>query len=346
MRNARTPGSIRGNPFNKMKKMRQRRVTTSLLPGLASWMLPLFVLVLLLHNLAAMWPAYLTSCAWIILAVCGACIFMIQTRSSEHPKYSRAFSREMLLTIFALGAANWLTFVLNHSAGMGAVVASAVVGLAGGILFPKYGAAIYCGSFVGMSSTAILPGAFALLISSLIAGGVFVMSEHTLNGIGGKLGTIAFIGSVITGLAFQIPFSSSPLPRFDVAWYVVILCVLAALLTWALGNHLGLGAVVASALVGLAGGLILPRIFPAHGELLAVAVFCASFTGMSSSERFSAVMMMIAGLLTGIIFFLSLSVFGGAGGKLGMIAFSASLATLGYQQMAKHFVGRVKNRKI
>ncbi len=328
-----------------MKRPTTSQVITKLLPKLTVGLLPLFVLVLLLPTLLAIWPTHIAGCASILLAISGAGLFVYHSRTSEQPIAASADRKEIVLLIFAIGAANWLTLVLNHTAGMGAVIASAVVGLAGGILFPKYGAAIYCGSFVGMSSRAILPDSSALLISSLITGAVFALSEHTLNGIGGKLGTIAFIGSVVTGLALQLPFSADPLPNAQIALIIVIFSVLAALLTWALGNLLGLGAVVASALVGLAGGLILPRIFPADGALLAVAVFCASFTGMSSSERFSAVMMIIAGLLTGIIFVLSLTVFGGAGGKLGMTAFSASLATLGYQQMAKHFYQKAKARK-
>jgi hypothetical protein len=328
-----------------MKRPTTSQVITKLLPKLTVGLLPLFVLVLLLPTLLAIWPTHIAGCASILLAISGAGLFVYHSRTSEQPIAASADRKEIVLLIFAIGAANWLTLVLNHTAGMGAVIASAVVGLAGGILFPKYGAAIYCGSFVGMSSRAILPDSSALLISSLITGAVFALSEHTLNGIGGKLGTIAFIGSVVTALALQLPFSANPLPNAQIALIIVIFSVLAALLTWALGNLLGLGAVVASALVGLAGGLILPRIFPADGALLAVAVFCASFTGMSSSERFSAVMMMIAGLLTGIIFVLSLTVFGGAGGKLGMTAFSASLATLGYQQMAKHFYQKAKARK-
>ena len=227
---------------------------------------------------------------------------------------------------------------------MGPVIASAVIGLAGAILFPKYGAAIYCGSFVGMSSREILPHAPAHLSASLIAGGVFQISENSYHGIGGKLGTIAFIGSVATAAAFGLPFSSSPLPPPNIVWSIIILSALAALLAWALGNQQKIGAVIGSALVGLAGGLILPRLFPAYGELLAVAVFCASFTGMASKERFSAALVSIAGLLTGIIFILSSPVFGGAGGKLGMIAFSASLATLGYQQMINRVWRAIKVR--
>jgi len=309
-----------------------------MLPGLATWLFPLFALVLLLFTLAAIWPEPIAGCVSILLAISGACLFIFQSRASEPTTNTWSFKKEKVITIIALGAANWLTYFLNHSLDIGPVIASAVVGLAGGVLFPKYGAAIYCGSFVGMSAKAILPDAYALLVSSLIAGGMFVISEDTLNGIGGKLGTIAFIGSVATGSAFQLPFSASPLPPVNIAWGIIIISGLAALLTWVLGNQPSLGAVIGSALVGLAGGLILPRLFPVYGELLAVAVFCASFTGMSSRDRFSATLVMIAGLLTGMIFILSSPVFGGAGGKLGMTAFSASLAVLGYHYLAIYLV--------
>lgn len=251
-----------------MKGPTRSQTITSLLPRLATWLLPLFVLVLLLHTLAAIWPSYISGCASILLAVSGVCIFVYKSRLSEQPITEWVFKKEMLLSIFSISAANWLTFVLNHSLRMGPVIASAVIGLAGGILLPKYGSAIYCGSFVGMSSKTILPDVPALLLASLIAGIVFQMNANSLNGIGGKLGTIAFIGSVITGVVFQLPFSSSPMPTVNIAWSIIIISVAAALLTWAVGNQQKIGVVIGSSLVGLVGGLLLPLLFPAYGELL------------------------------------------------------------------------------
>jgi len=327
-----------------MKKRTTSQIMASLLPRMAAWLLPLFVLVLLLRTLAATGCVNIAGCASILLVISGAGIFVYKSYPLEQPGAQWKINKEMLLSIFAVSAASWLTFYLNHTLGIGAVIASALVGLAGGLLFPKYAPPIYCGSFVGMSSRAVLPGVPACLLASLIAGIVYQTSANTLNGIGGKLGTIAFIGSVTTGIAFQLPFSSSPLPPAKIAWSIVILSVLAALLTWVIGNRLGLGAVVASALVGLAGGVVLPLLAADHGRLLAVAVFCASFTGMSSRERFSAPLVMVAGCLTGIIFILALAVFGGAGGKLGMAAFSASLAALGYAHLANRLQFAFKNR--
>jgi hypothetical protein len=76
------------------------------------------------------------------------------------------------------------------------------------------------------------------------------------------------------------------------------------------------------------GGLLLPALEPEAGTLLAVAVFCASFTGMSSPKRLpGAPWLTVAGLITGAAFVISLPVLGGAGGKLGTLALGAATAT-------------------
>jgi hypothetical protein len=89
-------------------------------------------------------------------------------------------------------------------------------------------------------------------------------------------------------------------------------------LTFWLNVTLGHGAVIASAVVGITGGLVLPQVYLEIGGTLAVVVFCASFAGMSSGERFPrASMMWLVGLVAGLIFVYSMPVGGGAGGKLG-----------------------------
>jgi len=316
-----------------MQRPRRIKISSVAITRIAPWFLLLFVFIFMLQTLAVLWPDHKFGSVFLLIIVGGICIYVFQPDWKNQAGIEAPGVKKTLKTILALGMANVLTFVLTYTLGLSAVVASALVGLIGGVFFPTYSAAIFCGSFVGMSSQAILADIAALFLSSLIAGVLYAMSEQWFDGIGGKLGTIAFIGSVMTGIVFQNPFSATLVPPDVITGTIIAVSALAAFTTWALGNFGGLGAVIASAVVGLAGGIVMPLVWPEYGELIAVAIFCGSFAGMSSKARFSGVMMVIAGLLCGIVFAASLQVFGGAGGKLGMTAFSVSLAVLGYQQM-------------
>ena len=63
-------------------------------------------------------------------------------------------------------------------------------------------AAIYCGSFVAMSSAPVLPDREQLGFAAALSGVVLVALEGVLyGGWGGKGGTVAFLGVVLTQLA-------------------------------------------------------------------------------------------------------------------------------------------------
>jgi len=314
--------------------MKKPRKITSLVPNkIAPRLLILFVFIFLLQTLSTTWPNHLFSSVIVVICVGGICVFLYQSDWKNQSEVEKYGINKSLISFFAVCLANWMTLILYNSLGISAVIASALVGLAGGMLFPAYSVAIFCGSFVGMSSQAILADIPTVLLSSMIAGAVYVMSEYSLNGIGGKLGTIAFIGSSMTAIIFRLPFLSASFPSPEITGVIVVVSGLAALITWVLGNHAGFGAVIASSVVGLAGGIVMPLVWPEYGELIAVAIFCASFAGMSSRARFSWVQMVSGGLLCCALFAASMQVFGGAGGKLGMTAFSASIAVLGYQYL-------------
>jgi hypothetical protein len=281
--------------------------------------------------------------AWVLHSIGGILVAFILTgillalwqeaRSINHAAPRRVSPGHMLLTFITLlggaGAAYWISVHLS----LGPVAGSALVGLLGALIFPQHNVPIYCGSFVGMSSAALLASPAELLLAASIAGVVYILAEDALNGFGGKLGTIAFSGSLLTGLGLQRQFLISPVPSFELAWQIVALSVAAAVITYWLSTILNHGPVLASSAVGVAGGLLLPAISPETGPLLAVVVICATFTGMAAPKRFSSPLSMIAaGLLTGIVFLYSVPVFGGTGGKLGTIAFGASLAVWGIKR--------------
>jgi uncharacterized membrane protein HdeD (DUF308 family) len=108
---------------------------------------------------------------------------------------------------------------------------------------------------------------------------------------------------------------------------IILTSVIASVVTYLVNVKLGKGGVIASGLVGLVGGLVLPVAFPAVGATLATVCICASFAGMSSKARIAnEALMAVAGVLVGLVFMYSSPYLGGAGGKLGTTAFGSVIA--------------------
>lgn len=107
---------------------------------------------------------------------------------------------------FFVGAT--LTYTLHSFFTMQAVIASALVGLFG-TLIPnnshynkqRTSEAIYAGSFAGMCTLEYVSNIQELLVISFIGAGFFLLAQKYFQGIGGKLGTIAFVSVTLVMLA-------------------------------------------------------------------------------------------------------------------------------------------------
>ena len=99
--------------------------------------------------------------------------------------------------------------ILNFNYGLGSVLSAGIIGTLGSLVpifnkqssyLKKLPGAIYCGVFVGMSSNTITPTIGIVLSAGVIAGLFFLLSKNLFIGIGGKLGTMAFLGVFIVYL--------------------------------------------------------------------------------------------------------------------------------------------------
>lgn len=237
-----------------------------------------------------------------------------------------SLNKNNALTILALIVGAFITFYLNHSIGLGGVLASAVVGLLGAWTFKSYAAAIYCGSFIGMACSQIFSNPLYLLVAALISGVVFVLSVHMFVGFGGKLGFTAFIGTFLASHIFQTPLRTvDPLPG-DRYLMVFLFVILAGMATYMLQRTVDMDAVSASALVGLTFAVV----YPDPTNVVVIAAFCATFTGMVSYNRVKSYSeMFFLSVLTGVMFIAAFSLFDGSGGKLGAIAFLTTVSGIG-----------------
>ncbi len=114
-----------------------------------------------------------------------------------------------LIVFVVLGGIS--TYFLNVEFNTGVVIASALVGtIASFIPFSKkiynheiideIPKAIYCGSFIGMTAPLIAQGYSFIFGAGIVGGILYVLSKNTFIGVGGKLGTVAFGGVVLTFL--------------------------------------------------------------------------------------------------------------------------------------------------
>lgn len=144
----------------------------------------------------------------ISLVVLG--IGYINTQICETDKCIDSITQVFFVLIGAVG-----TYFLSINLSLGAVIASGVCGTLGSFLplinkkseiLKTAPVALYCGSFVGMSSPLIAKNIIFVALAGLIAGLIYIFSKNVMNGFGGKLGTIAF-GAVFVLSLFMYLFT-------------------------------------------------------------------------------------------------------------------------------------------
>lgn len=267
-------------------------------------------------------------------------VYLERREVVKAPAEGPLFPRKDLYLFISVVAGAALSYWLSVNMKLGAVVGAALVGLLAGVLIPAYAVPVYCGSFVGQASPKVFDSG-EMLLAAIIAGIVYVLAQDVFNGFGGKLGTIAYAGGILFALLGGETLLSSQVPGWDVGQQTVLTSVIAAVVTYLVNVKLGKGAVVASALVSLAGGLVLPAAFQATGAALATVCMCASFAGMSSKARISNEgLMAIAGVLVGLVFVYGSPYLGGAGGKLGTTAFGSVVAVNALAKVAHTLSGK------
>jgi hypothetical protein len=118
-------------------------------------------------------------------------------------------------------------------------------------------------------------------------------------------------------------------------YYLQILMVAlgAGLLTWRLNHHFQRGPVLASAVVTLVAGLVLPKLLE-NGAVLAAMAACGSYVSMSATARLRGWWeTSFALVFAAVIFSLTGNVFVGTGGKLGTIAAIGAMTVWSWRQI-------------
>lgn len=263
----------------------------------------------------------------------------------------RLVSRANLVNLSAFLAGAVLTYYGAHflpvEPPLQVVIAGSAVGLAG-CLFQVWGRpayahlpiVIYTGVFVGMSQVSRLGSGFELLLLAALIGGLyFLICPNIENGVGGKVGTIAFAGVLL------VVVSAGNVGTVDVAdagaWMLVTAMGVGAVA--AAGTYLfahTVGVVASSTLISLVVAVVfrfVPPIMENGIDIAAaipVIVIGASFAGMSAKIMIHDIEhVLLAGILFGVIFTTTFATpnhfFFGYGGALGTGTGLADIAVIG-----------------
>lgn len=119
---------------------------------------------------------------------------------------------EVIILIISV-VAGIATYIVSHILKRGAVIASAIITLVSGLMFPyffpvmgsQFAVAAACSSYAGMISIENALNVFEMAIISLMTGILFIAATSAYAGIGGRLGTIAAI-SCFAWLGFKKVF--------------------------------------------------------------------------------------------------------------------------------------------
>lgn len=112
-----------------------------------------------------------------------------------------------LFLFFLIGS--FSTYFLQHDLKFNTVFSAGLVGFVGSFTSKSnfksaksWPITIYCGAFVGMTN---LEFGYAFLLTATFFTAVFyTFTQHNFHGIGGKLGTLAFMGVLYSYLIFKI----------------------------------------------------------------------------------------------------------------------------------------------
>mgnify|MGYP003673688153 CR=1 FL=1 len=119
------------------------------------------------------------------------------------------YSYENILVVMWVPIGAVVCYIMSVYGGLGSVLSAGITGTLASFLpnlnkesdyLKQLPASIYCGVFIGMSSVEISPSIGFVIAAGIFASIFLMLSKNLFLGIGGKLGSVAFVGVVIVSL--------------------------------------------------------------------------------------------------------------------------------------------------
>lgn len=153
--------------------------------------------------------------SWLLLLIISTVAILVLVGNAmltlHHPEH---LFEDILVAVWVpVGAI--ITFSLNVYANLGAVIAASGFGLAASFIpllnknsdyLKQLPPALYCGAFVGMCADKVATSLGFIITASIVTAIFLTLSKSLFTGVGGKLGTLAFGGVVITSFIFFLFF--------------------------------------------------------------------------------------------------------------------------------------------
>jgi hypothetical protein len=165
----------------------------------------LFLLAIFIEKLQNVYTPIIIFCLCILLLVSYI----------KAPIHHRTNLYEHILIVLWIPIGAVSCYLLNNYYHLGPVMAAGLVGTTASFVphlnkksayLKQLPATLYCGAFIGMSNVNIAPSIYFVLAASVFAGVLLITSKSLFNGLGGKLGTIAFTAVTITSFIFFLLF--------------------------------------------------------------------------------------------------------------------------------------------
>ena len=222
--------------------------------------------------------------------------------------------------------------------GLSPIVSASLVGVAAAVGTRHVAVPVYCGAVVGMTSPEVVGSFWQVTLAAVLAGVLFTAAHPVFHGLGGKLGTTAFVGVSLVAVPTAGSFQRGAIPGESVVVSVIGVAALGAVATFTIHTRSAASPVLASGLVGAVGGVFLPLFFDTPGRLFAAATYSASFAGMTNPKRIPNEWWIgLTGAGVGLVVVYTLPFVGGSGGKLGTIAFGSCLGIHGTLRLVDLF---------
>lgn len=133
----------------------------------------------------------------------------------KFPLHHQEYSFDKKSLVFWIPIAAIITYILNNQFALGGVFSAGIVGTLGSYLtklnprseyLKQLAGPIYCGAFIGMTSLEFKYVYFMIMTAGIITAILFFATKSLFVGVGGKLGTLAFVGVLLSMLLFKLIF--------------------------------------------------------------------------------------------------------------------------------------------
>lgn len=146
---------------------------------------------------------------YIVVAICFLLLLVYRKFPLHHHEFS--FDRKTLVLWIPVAAI--ITYLINNKLGLRGVFSAGIIGTLGSFLtklnprseyLKQVAGPIYCGAFIGMTSLNFQYVYWMIITAGVFTALLFFATKSLFVGVGGKLGTLAFIGVLLSMLLFKL----------------------------------------------------------------------------------------------------------------------------------------------